>query len=140
MTIKFTVPGRPVPMARPRVTAHGTYTPKRCRDYKAAVALAAKAAMQGKEPMEGALSCDIQLWYAVPKSYTQGKKLAAQHNIIRPIGRNSGDADNHAKAIMDACTGIVWRDDSQVVKLSVMKLYGNERAGITVREVGYGDD
>lgn len=140
MTIEFTVPGRPVPMARPRVTAHGTYTPKRCRDYKTAVAIAAKAAMQGKEPMEGALSCDIQLWYAVPKSYTQGKKLAAQHNIIRPIGRNSGDADNHAKAIMDACTGIVWRDDSQVVKLSVMKLYGNERAEITVREVGYGDD
>ena len=52
--------------------------------------------------------------------------MAAQYNIIRPVGRNTGDTDNHAKAIMDACTGIVWKDDSQVVSLRVEKIFDTE--------------
>ena len=130
MTIEFTVPGKPVPMARPRVTARGTYTPKRCRDYKTAVAIAAKAAMRGKAPMEGALVCLIDLFFAVPVSYRAGKRLAACHNVIKPTGRNTGDGDNHAKAIMDALTGICWRDDSQVTLLMVRKRYGVKDAAI----------
>jgi Holliday junction resolvase RusA-like endonuclease len=123
MTIEFTVPGKPVPMARPRVTAHGTYTPKRCRDYKTAVALAAKAAMISKKPLEGAVVCRIELYFDVPKSYTKGKRLAAQHNVIKPVGKNTGDADNHAKAILDALKGICWADDSQVTRLIVEKRF-----------------
>lgn len=123
MTIEFTVPGRPVPMARPRVTMHGTYTPKRCRDYKAAVSLAAKAAMISKKPLEGAVACMIELYFDVPKSYTKGKKLAARHNVIKPVGKNTGDTDNHAKAVLDALKGICWSDDSQVTRLIVIKRY-----------------
>lgn len=123
MTIEFTVPGKPVPMARPRVTAHGTYTPKRCRDYKEAVALAAKVAMRGKEPLEGAVACLIELYFNVPKSYMEGKRLAAQHNVIKPVGKNTGDTDNHAKAVLDALKGICWQDDSQVTRLVVEKRF-----------------
>ena len=136
--ISFIIPGRPVPMARPRVTAHGTYTPQKCADYKKAVALVAKAAMRGNEPLQGAVSCSISLGFAIPKSYTKGKRLAAKNNITRPTGRNTGDADNHAKAILDACTGIVWRDDSQIVSLSVAKWWGRECAEVTVIECGEG--
>ena len=135
MTIEFGVFGKPVPMARPRVTAHGTYTPKRCRDYKAAVAAAAKKKMRGMEMFDGAVMCHIRLFYKVPKSYTKEKRMAAENNIILPVGRNTGDADNHAKAIMDALTGIVWRDDSQVTYLVVSKLYGSEDwAEIKIRD------
>ena len=123
MTIEFFVPGKPVPMARPRVTARGTYTPKRCRDYKAAVAIAAKAAMIGKKPLEGAVVCRIELYFNVPKSYACGKHLAARHNVIKPTGRNTGDADNHAKAVLDALKGICWADDSQVTRLIVEKRF-----------------
>ena len=123
MTINFCVPGRPVPMARPRVTAHGTYTPKRCRDYKATVIWAARQAMKGREPLTGAVSCHIELYFDIPKSYPREKRRKAQHNIIKPIGRNTGDADNHAKAIMDAISGICWVDDSQVTRLVVTKGY-----------------
>ena len=123
MQISFTVPGKPVPMARPRVTAHGTFTPKRCRDYKAAVALAAKVAMVGKKPMDGAVVCRIELYFNVPKSYTQGKRLSAKHNIIKPTGRNFGDADNIAKSITDAVKGICWLDDSQITRLIVSKRF-----------------
>ena len=136
MQISFVVPGKPVPMARPRVTMHGTYTPKRCRDYKAAVALAAKKEMAGLKLMEGAVACFIKLGYGAPQSWTKAKREAASENSIRPIGRNTGDADNHAKAIMDALTGIVWRDDSQVVCLTVEKWFGYECAEVTVMECG----
>jgi Holliday junction resolvase RusA-like endonuclease len=39
--------------------------------------------------------------------------------------------DNVIKAIFDACNGVVYLDDKQVVKLSMMKRYG-ERDVTTV--------
>ena len=41
------------------------------------------------------------------------------------------DVDNVAKASLDALTGIIWRDDSQVLSLTVEKLPG-ERDAVTV--------
>ena len=131
--IKFVVPGRPVPMARPRVTMNGTYTPKRCREYKECVQLWARQAMRHKEPLEGAVQCHITLCFDVPKSYSCGKRIAAQHNIQKPIGRNTGDADNHAKAILDALKGICWKDDSQVTALRVRKMYAETGARAIVQ-------
>jgi Holliday junction resolvase RusA-like endonuclease len=34
------------------------------------------------------------------------------------------DADNYAKLVLDACNGILWKDDAQVVELHVSKSYG----------------
>ena len=36
-SVRFFVDGRPVPKGRPRVTRHGTYTPKSTREYEAAM-------------------------------------------------------------------------------------------------------
>lgn len=132
MTIEFTVPGRPVPMARPRVTSHGTYTPKRCRDYKDSVMWVARQAMKGKEPLDGALVCRVELYFDIPKSYTKGRRMAAKYNTQKPIGKNTGDTDNHAKAVLDALKGICWNDDSQVTKLIVTKRYTDTGANAKV--------
>jgi Holliday junction resolvase RusA-like endonuclease len=87
------------------------------------VAIAARAAMVGKKPMEGAVACRIELYFNVPKSYACGKHLAARHNVIKPTGRNFGDADNIAKSITDAVKGICWADDSQITRLIVEKRF-----------------
>lgn len=121
MTIEFTVLGRPVPMARPRVTAHGTYTPKRCRDYKTAVALAAKAAMKGKEPITGAVHIILQFSFKTPKSWPKNKQAVA--DIVGHTSRP--DWDNLAKSVTDAMNGIVYKDDSQIETATVDKRYGN---------------
>lgn len=126
MTIEFSVPGRPVPMARPRVVRGHAYTPRRCADYKRLVAAVAKQAMQGREMLTGAVACSIELYYAIPKSYTCGKRLAAQYNKIKPTGRNTGDTDNHAKAILDALNGVCFADDAQVTRLTVYKRFAIE--------------
>jgi Holliday junction resolvase RusA-like endonuclease len=36
------------------------------------------------------------------------------------------DADNYAKLVLDALNGVLWRDDSQVVRLFVEKAYCDE--------------
>lgn len=87
--------------------------------------------MRHKEPMTGAIVCRIDLSFDIPKSYKAGKLLAARHNVIKPVGRNTGDADNHAKAVLDALKGICWGDDSQVTKLIVTKRF--EVTGAKVR-------
>jgi len=44
------------------------------------------------------------------------------------------DAENVAKAVLDALTGLLWVDDAQVFDLRVKKLYaaGEEQAGVYV--------
>lgn len=41
------------------------------------------------------------------------------------------DVDNVAKACLDACDGVIWRDDRQVAALSVTRL-ASERNAITI--------
>ena len=121
--IEFTVPGRPVPQARPRVVRGHAYTPAKSAQYQRIVAATAAHIMKGKELFLGSVACEIELYFAIPKSYTKGKRLAAEYNVMKPVTRSSGDADNHAKAIMDALTGVCWGDDSQVTRLSVIKRF-----------------
>ena len=47
------------------------------------------------------------------------------------------DWDNFHKLSMDALTGIVWEDDSQIVEATVVKLYDKEnpRIEITIKEL-----
>ena len=129
MTIEFTVPGRPVPMARPRVTAHGTYTPKTCRIYKHCVESLAKAAMLSNDfaPFENEpLECRVKFIFPLPKSRKN------------PWATSRPDLDNLYKAVTDAMNGIVYKDDSQIVRASIEKAYevsGDGRAEICVSTI-----
>ena len=46
-----------------------------------------------------------------------------------PTGRP--DLDNLIKALTDACNGIVWRDDAQIVRLMAEKRY-SEQPGASI--------
>ena len=136
MTIEFIVPGRPVPMARPRVTSRGTYTPPRCRAYKEAVALCARSAMGGKDMLEGAVSVRVMFVFAVPTSWNKERRTEAAcgrlAHVLKP------DLDNMYKSITDAMIGIVYKDDSQIVEARIEKRYAGrfaEGAYVSVREV-----
>jgi len=52
--------------------------------------------------------------------------------IERTDTRAMGDADNVAKAVLDALSGVVFHDDSQVEKLTVRKIAG-QRARVSVK-------
>lgn len=97
-SIRFVVPGDPVPKARPRVTRHGTYTPQRTRDYEEAVGWAYREA--GGSLHEGPMGLRVIFWHST---------------------RRRADLDNLIKAIADSLSGIAWKDDSQIVYLEASK-------------------
>ena len=77
-------------------------------------------------------------WQA--KSQWKGKPLEGdvEVNIIIYFGdKRKNDWDNFHKISMDALTGVVWVDDSQIQKATVIKAYDkqNPRIEITIEEV-----
>lgn len=54
------------------------------------------------------------------------KTVDALHHVVRP------DIDKLARAVLDAITGLVIYDDSQVVQLLVTKCY-DQRPGVVIR-------
>lgn len=102
--IQIVVRGDVIPAARPRFSGRRCYQPKRNREYRARVQLAATAAMAGASPLE----CEI---CAAVKLYRRYKRSA----------RIYGDLDNHLKALFDGMNKIVFVDDSQIVRCVVEK-------------------
>ena len=129
--LRFVVPGKPVAKARAR-TGHGfAYTPKQTASYEAWVKLCASQEMQSRPLLEGPLRVHIVCSLAIPQSWSKKKQRAAAAGEIKPTTRP--DADNVEKAIWDACKGIVWKDDSQVVEWSGVKAYdGMPQVAVTV--------
>lgn len=125
--ITFSIEGTPVGKARPRLSRYGTYTPTKTKNYEELVRTTVKNMFGDFIPLEGALEVRIIAVFEVPKSYSKKKKreLIGKEQIFKP------DADNISKIILDSLNGLVYKDDSQVAKLNVHKIYG-EKAEVTV--------
>lgn len=131
--IKIVIPGTPVPQSRPRFTRQGhAYESGKSRDYKKVVAMAAEAIMGAQEPLRGALWCNVIFYMPIPKSTSQKrrKELMGAFVVKKP------DTDNLVKAVTDGMNGIVYVDDSQIVRIIAEKKYDeNPRAEILIDEV-----
>lgn len=126
MSIQFRIPGVAVGKGRPRFARRGAhtvaYTPEKTASYESLVKMAAGIAMQGLQPIEFACKCEIQVTLLPPPSWSAKKQSAALAGDVFPTVKP--DADNISKLVLDACNGIVWLDDKQVVDLAVSKRYG----------------
>lgn len=125
--IRITVAGPPVAKGRPKmaVTKAGhamAYTPAKTRKYEAHARLAAQAAMNGRAPLDGPVCVHVEAWLPIPSSWSRRRRDKAVRGEVRATKRP--DADNYLKAALDACSGIVFADDSQVVGIHVEKQYG----------------
>ena len=115
--IKLTIPGRPVPKARPRLGVHGrkayVYTPPQTKEYEKLVGWVARCA--GCKP--------------------SGEPVAV---VLDIYVRRRMDVDNVAKSILDGLTGVAYEDDDQVVELVVrkhkVKRKEEERVEIEIKE------
>lgn len=123
--ITFQVTGQPVGKARPRVTRAGrVYTPKKTEQAEQDIKKMAGYAMCGDPPLQGALELSVIFRMAVPASWTKGKRQQAYRQEMRPAVKP--DIDNLIKTVMDACNGVIYLDDSQVIKLAASKVYVTE--------------
>jgi Holliday junction resolvase RusA-like endonuclease len=133
--VSFEVPGEPRGKGRPRATIRAghvaVYTDAKTRSEEGAIRMIASAAMRGRPPYEGAVSLYMVAYRSIPASFSKAKRKAALRGELFPTSRP--DFDNYSK-MADALNEIVWRDDSQVVRAKVLKLYSDRpRLVIEVR-------
>ena len=124
-SVRFTVPGKPVAKQRPKFSRAGafvrTYTPEKTVNYESLVRLAASDAMNGARPMEGPVLLTVAINLQIPVSASKKQQALMAANVVMPTKKP--DADNVLKAVKDAINGVVWRDDAQVVDITVSKRY-----------------
>lgn len=136
--VSMTIYGEPVAQGRPRFTKAGgfvrAYDPAKSRNYKDYIKLVASEHKPDK-PLEGALELHVTVCRSIPKSFSRRKAEAAERGEIRPTTKP--DVDNYLKGVKDALKGIIWRDDSQIVRVVADKYYSRQpRIEIDVRELG----
>lgn len=124
--LSFSVPGQPQSKGRPRVGKVGAharlFTPAKTVAYEGLVALAARQAMDAQTLVEGPVAVVMTIMCQVPESWSKKKRGLAFTHQLRPTTKP--DVDNVVKAVFDGLNGVVWRDDVQVVDLSLSKRYG----------------
>lgn len=110
--VEFRVDGQPLPKQSFRaLKSGGGYRDPRISAWQSRVAGEARITMQGREILSGPLFVEITFW----------RKDSSRV-----------DGDNLSKAVLDSMSGIVYRDDQQVVDLFVHKRVDRENPGIVV--------
>lgn len=139
--IELVVYGTPVPagskraFTRPggRVGVADT-AEKRMKPWRAALQAAAGDAMHGRELLQGPLSLAVEFHLARPKGHYGVRGLrpsAPAYPTVKP------DTTKLLRGLEDSLTGIIWRDDAQIVSQAARKRYadGAEHVRIIVSQL-----
>lgn len=122
----FSVPGQPQGKGRARSFRHaggiGHYTPEKTRSYESLIQGAAIDEMRGREPSPEPVEVTIRAVFAIPRSFSKKRREAALRHEILPARKP--DMSNIAKAVEDAMNGVVFCDDCQIVRETMIKVYG----------------
>jgi Holliday junction resolvase RusA-like endonuclease len=127
----FIIPHTPVAKGRARSTVRrgkggkpilvngqpivATYTPEATRDFEALVKdFAAKAiGGAGADPLTVPVDLLVEFRFRIPPAWPKWKRDLAAAGLIHHTKKP--DCSNLVKAIEDACNGVLFRDDGQVV-------------------------
>jgi Holliday junction resolvase RusA-like endonuclease len=136
--ITFTIYGEPVAQGRPKLSTlcgHArAYDPKKSRDFKTYVKLAA----QEHRPdvlLSGPVILTVKVFRSIPKSFSVKKSGEAEVGNLRPTTKP--DLKNYIAGVEDALNQVIYVDDSQVIEYGRSgKWYSfTPRVEITVEEV-----
>lgn len=138
-TILFFVDGKPEPAGSKRgfaIPGKGVRivdANAKARPWKAMVAAEARIAMNGDPPMQGPLEVLMEFTVTRPQGHTGKRGLLASapsFPAVRP------DLLKLARGVEDAMTGLVYRDDAQIIEERLLKRYGtNARLQVRVKEL-----
>lgn len=122
----------------------GTYTPEATRNFEALVKDFAAQAMggAGADPLACPVDLVVVFRFAIPAGWPKWKRELAAAGLVQHTKKP--DCSNLVKAIEDACNGVLFKDDGQVVGMVVDKAYtagaecvevrGFRRAGIATAD------
>jgi Holliday junction resolvase RusA-like endonuclease len=120
----ITVPGAMKGKARPRAAMIAgrarMFTPSPTVSAEAFIKLCCVQQI-GQPMLEGPLFVSVDIGVEIPASWSKRRRNDALEGLIRPTGKP--DIDNCAKLIFDALNKLAWRDDSQIVRAAMSKIY-----------------
>ncbi len=123
MQVEFTVSGKPIAKGRPRFTRNGhAYTDEKTAAYETLVRLSYQ--QQAGQKLQGELIASIEAFFPILKSTSKKSAEEMREGEVGPTKKP--DADNIAKAVLDALNGVAYDDDAQVTTLLVKKCYSDE--------------
>lgn len=106
----YRLDGKPIALARPRLTRYQVYDSQKGVKLLAGITL--QKQHQGK-PLQGNLCISLRFVFKKPKCK---KKSLTIGNC---------DLDNLVKFILDVANGILYHDDIQICQISALKEYGD---------------
>lgn len=127
--LEFFVPGKPAPQGSKRHVGRGILveSSRECGPWRERVAIAAHNAMRssGLPILAGAVTVILDFTLPRPKS---APKRSTPPAVKRP------DLDKLQRAVLDAITGVVIVDDSQVVNIVASKTLAefDQSPGVTI--------
>ena len=128
--IHFKIDGRPQPQGRPRAVRMGAgvrmYDPPKSKAYKQMVSAKVRSYMKinGIQTITDPIAVHLNFYFTPPKSYSKKRILAIEAK--EELFTKKPDLDNLAKSILDSCNNLLFKDDSQIVGLTIAKHYGHE--------------
>ena len=128
--IHFKIEGKPVPQGRPRAARMGAgvrmYDPPKSKAYKQMVSAKVRSYMKinGIQTITEPIAVHLNFYFTPPKSYS--KKRIRAIEAKEELFTKKPDLDNLAKSILDSCNNLLFKDDSQIVGLTIGKHYGHE--------------
>lgn len=132
--VAFTVPGVPAPQGSKTRTKWGVREDNPAtRPWRSAVAWEATAAMQGRAALTGPLRLEVVFAFPRPRSHFGTGRNADRLKDTAPTFHSAKpDCDKLVRAIGDALSGIVCRDDAEFSVVEARKVYGSPSAAIRV--------
>lgn len=144
-TFEFLILGTPVPKqsARFRVQKFGnktavvSYQSKKVKKAEQNTAFDVKSQLPDSfELLDCPLEANVVFVFHPPKGWPKYKKEALRNGNIFYKETRPDLTDNLMKGLFDAMQGIVFSDDSRIVKVSSMKIYGYQpMTSVTIKEL-----
>lgn len=137
---QFVVKLKPMAQSRPRFARRErgvvAYEKKEMKIWRAECSRLIKEAFGSDRLIETPLKIDVIFYIQPPKYIFSKKRLKEKLEAEKIFCGKKPDIDNYLKALLDSMTGIVFKDDGQVVECRARKLYSlNPRMDFTIKEV-----
>jgi len=137
LVARIAVYGTPEPGGSKRWVGRVVDANPRAKGWQANVARAAAEQYTGGL-LDGPLAVEMTFYRARPRGHFGTGRNAGSVKASAPVAPiTRPDALKLARVVEDALTGVIWRDDSQIVEESLAKRYGEpERCEIDVYRMG----
>lgn len=129
--LKLVFPGEPRAIQSVRFAKRGNfvtkYQPKANTDWKVYIKLLAMEQLpENWHVLTGAIGVRLRFRFSPLKSMSKRERSALAAGELRYKVTKPDLTDNLCKGVIDALTGIVWRDDALICRVESLKCYADK--------------